>query len=245
MKNCLKCRTNKALSEYHSNKSMKDGHNPYCKDCWNAMERERKSRNTEHHKRLGRETMRRRRARDPIACRDYRLQFKYRIGNAEYERMFVAQNGLCAICGKVESKMHGEKRRDLSVDHCHTTGRIRGLLCHSCNRGIGLLKDDPKLLTAMRVYRVFTSQFSRFKWSTTPSEKHRILNYFLKEQEGLCAICWLPESNPLRGKIRQLSLDHDHSTNEVRGLLCNKCNRAFGILGECEKVLETAQKYLQ
>jgi hypothetical protein len=56
-----------------------------------------------------------------------------------YEEMFAEQDGRCAICGETST-------RRLDVDHCHTTGHVRGLLCNDCNPGIGRLKDDPDRL---------------------------------------------------------------------------------------------------
>lgn len=64
-----------------------------------------------------------------------------------YERMFVEQDNVCAIC-----RQKCVSRRRLSVDHCHDTGAIRGLLCAKCNRAIGLLGDDPALLDAAAAY---------------------------------------------------------------------------------------------
>jgi len=58
-----------------------------------------------------------------------------------YEKMFVLQDNVCAICHK-----ECVSRRRLSVDHDHETGEIRGLLCAKCNRAIGLLRDDPALV---------------------------------------------------------------------------------------------------
>lgn len=57
-----------------------------------------------------------------------------------YVYLFDKQNGICAICGSPPS----DKR--LAVDHCHTTGKIRGLLCSSCNCALGLFKDNTELL---------------------------------------------------------------------------------------------------
>lgn len=74
---------------------------------------------------------------------NYQMKKNYGIGLKEYDAMFESQNGVCAICSK-EPPDHHKKR--LNVDHCHTTGRVRGLLCDACNRAIGLMKDSPDLL---------------------------------------------------------------------------------------------------
>lgn len=70
----------------------------------------------------------------------------------EYYTMLKKQKGLCAICKKQESSSPGKKSKwtntqRLSVDHCHKTKKVRGLLCSNCNRGIGYLKDDIKILS--------------------------------------------------------------------------------------------------
>lgn len=66
----------------------------------------------------------------------------------KYKELCDAQNNLCALCGKPERALanHGKRVRGLCVDHCHETGILRGLLCSSCNIGIGNLKHDPELL---------------------------------------------------------------------------------------------------
>ena len=79
------------------------------------------------------------------AQRKWRLKTLYNITPEEYDRMMAEQGGVCGICsGTQEGKA-------LAVDHCHTTGAIRGLLCENCYVGIGKLNDDPVLLEkAMR-----------------------------------------------------------------------------------------------
>lgn len=63
------------------------------------------------------------------------------------------QGGVCALCGEAETvRGSNGKVKSLSVDHCHETGRVRGLLCNNCNRGIGLLGDDPELLRRAAEY---------------------------------------------------------------------------------------------
>jgi len=56
--------------------------------------------------------------------------------------LYEKQDGKCAICGEIS-----KSERGLHVDHCHTTGMVRGLLCHGCNTGIGALKEDAEILS--------------------------------------------------------------------------------------------------
>jgi hypothetical protein len=82
-----------------------------------------------------------------------RLRRLYGLTVGEYEGMLAAQNGVCAVCGKIETHRdrNGETVR-LAVDHDHVTGSVRALLCHSCNTGIGSFYDDPTLLLAAVEY---------------------------------------------------------------------------------------------
>lgn len=59
-----------------------------------------------------------------------------------YNSLFNLQYGKCRICGTHQSEL----KAALCVDHCHKTGKVRGLLCHECNTGIGKFKDDKDLL---------------------------------------------------------------------------------------------------
>jgi len=76
----------------------------------------------------------------------YRMKARYGITLEEYDVMNEEQNGQCAICGTTGGKYEETKKCGLSVDHCHETGTIRGLLCNDCNTGIGHFKDNPQLL---------------------------------------------------------------------------------------------------
>jgi hypothetical protein len=71
---------------------------------------------------------------------------KYGIDGIEYNRILSIQNNVCAICLKPETKKHQNgKIIGLSVDHCHSTNKVRGLLCRKCNFAIGQLDDNPYL----------------------------------------------------------------------------------------------------
>lgn len=79
---------------------------------------------------------------------DWQLQYRYGITRDQFKQMLTNQKGVCAICGEPETQI--DKRtgnvRQLAVDHCHTTGKVRGLLCTHCNHGIGKFKDKIDLL---------------------------------------------------------------------------------------------------
>lgn len=80
------------------------------------------------------------------ARKKYNLKM-YNLTPEEYEQMLKNQDNKCAICNNYQTttKPNGEIR-DLDVDHNHKTGKIRGLLCGSCNTGLGLLKEDVLIL---------------------------------------------------------------------------------------------------
>lgn len=74
-----------------------------------------------------------------------KLKRKYGLTEAGYETMLRGQNGVCAICA-------GTQKQRLSVDHCHTTGRVRALLCKKCNSGLGLFRDEVAILEQALTY---------------------------------------------------------------------------------------------
>ena len=63
----------------------------------------------------------------------------------DYRRMLSKQNGACAICKQVSQET-------LAIDHCHTTGKVRGLLCRKCNTGLGNYDDEPSRLREAAAY---------------------------------------------------------------------------------------------
>jgi hypothetical protein len=73
------------------------------------------------------------------------LKRRYGISRADYAALLARQGGVCAICGKPPEKT-------LCVDHCHSTGRIRGLLCRKCNFGLGCYAEDQAAMIAALAY---------------------------------------------------------------------------------------------
>lgn len=90
-----------------------------------------------------------------LFCSDYCKDFSYsdnyyrntyNIGYQTVLDQLEKQNNLCLICSKVGFKMNKGIKHNLVVDHCHDSGRFRGLLCNNCNRGLGLFKDSTESL---------------------------------------------------------------------------------------------------
>lgn len=73
----------------------------------------------------------------------------YGITVEDYNRLLGEQRGLCAICMQPETRPNRER---LCIDHCHKTGKIRGLLCQKCNSALGYMKDDPATLQRAITY---------------------------------------------------------------------------------------------
>lgn len=79
---------------------------------------------------------------------------KYGITHEDYDRMWVAQGGVCAACGCLETGIdpRTQRPRYLVVDHDHLTGRVRALLCGGCNVALGHLREDPTRIRALLAY---------------------------------------------------------------------------------------------
>lgn len=88
----------------------------------------------------------------PHAMRGYALKRDYGISLAEYMEMHDAQGGLCAICQQPETLLKKGQPAMLAVDHCHTGGNVRGLLCMACNLMLGYAKDDISALERAIAY---------------------------------------------------------------------------------------------
>lgn len=70
----------------------------------------------------------------------------YGVGVRWVQQQLEVQKGKCAICKTTGFKMREDHVSGMNLDHCHKTGKARALLCHNCNRGLGLLQDDPWIL---------------------------------------------------------------------------------------------------
>lgn len=164
----------KGLKRYFTGKPCKRGHiaereisSCGCLECRNENARKYKAGNREKvraaYKKYAAENrpqltekMRRWRIANPKQRLHQRLKL-FGLTNDQYEEMYQAQNGVCAICSSQEWQIHGKSKQiqRLSVDHCHKTSQVRGLLCHRCNRLLGMLQEDLCLLKSIEAYLRF------------------------------------------------------------------------------------------
>ena len=126
---CSTSKVEKKYSEYHLHKGHPHGVSYRCKEC-------ARKNNKKYY--------------DPVRMRSLALKSLYGITLDDDNRMIKIQNNRCAICNGTETI--NRHHNNLSVDHCHATGKVRGLLCHGCNSGIGSMKDDVKLLEKAIAY---------------------------------------------------------------------------------------------
>lgn len=127
---CSACGELKIATQFNRDSTKAHGHSYTCKSCATAYQREWKE---------APDTWRYR--------RDYYLRRYFGISLDDYERLYEAQGGRCAICGGEGNDVRRTRNvAPLFVDHCHATGAVRGLLCQRCNTGIAMLQDDPAIL---------------------------------------------------------------------------------------------------
>jgi hypothetical protein len=112
----------------------------------------------ENRKEYAREWHRKARAANHEYYFDQQLRKKYGVTVEWYREQLSKQNNVCAICKQPETAVIKGKVISMPVDHCHKTGKVRGLLCTSCNRGLGLFGDNPDFLKSAIKYLNTSSQ---------------------------------------------------------------------------------------
>ena len=122
MKQCSKCKQTKSLADFYVNKSTKDGLYYMCKPCSKEYSKSWHIKNSE-------------------ARVNRNLKNRYGITAAEKQQMILNQNSMCLICS---NELKNE--REIHVDHCHETNKIRGILCSKCNLLLGHAKDSIEIL---------------------------------------------------------------------------------------------------
>ena len=131
---CVSCDLRKHITEFYWT-GKKTGRRRTCKEC--CLRRAQELRNQD------RVNYRRRR-------NGWRLKIQYGLTLEDYDRLLTEQDQSCKICSR-RFDLSDQSRRP-HVDHCHKTGKVRGILCFKCNTAIGKLNDDPRLLRAAAAY---------------------------------------------------------------------------------------------
>lgn len=134
-KRCPLCKEIKSLESFYTSVSQACGYTPHCILCMDILGKSR----PKEEKQIFYQKAKTR-------IRNTILLKKYNISLEEYNKLLLDQNNVCAICGEKE---HG---KSLAVDHCHVTGKIRGLLCSLCNPAIGFLKNNSILAEKLANY---------------------------------------------------------------------------------------------
>jgi hypothetical protein len=134
---CGCCKKEKSESEYHYRSIDSKKLNSWCKDCKNISRKERRRHTPDCKKK----------------AKQYYLKQWYGLSVEQYESMYEKQKGSCAICNVLLSlTQDGPKGNRVHVDHCHRTGKVRGLLCTKCNTILGMANDNASTLAAAIIY---------------------------------------------------------------------------------------------
>ena len=132
---CSKCGEAKTPEEFSRRLERPKGHHSWCKKCMTLDQK------------------RRYREKNPDTIRDGKLKASFGIGLEDYNKLLASQDNVCAICKQTETTLSvSGNLKALAVDHCHTTGKVRGLLCQKCNQALGLFNDDVERLSSAIKY---------------------------------------------------------------------------------------------
>lgn len=145
-------------------------------------------------------------------------------------------------------KLHYERLR--RYDALEKPNKIFKGYCEieGCNNEIAITKWCRKHYDQQRHFKLNKEILAKFDRAHHIKYRYGITieqyNDLLKKQNNKCAICDKEETRIISGKIRDLSVDHNHVTNKVRELLCYKCNWALGVLEDNIEILEAMKNYL-
>lgn len=135
---CRVCGIERSILEFSGVSRRRPGmYRKHCKQCGNAYARSRQDKQREH----------KRRPRTKWLMGEYRLKEHFNMDYHDWALMYERQNRSCATCIRplgFDKNTH--------VDHCHATGKVRGLLCHGCNVALGCVKDSASTLKQMVAY---------------------------------------------------------------------------------------------
>lgn len=180
LKRCSACREIKFLVDFVRNRSASTGYGNYCKLCHNVISR-------------------RNRERLHGSSRNYLLRHRYGVDPEHIDSVLAQQKGLCAVCRRLKAR---------HVDHDHSGGAVRGILCFSCNGALGQFNDDPERLASAIRYLADAAQL--MKIIGTPGA----------EQLTLCVVC--------RVRLPVEQFQDDWRRHRRRKQWCRACGDELG-----------------
>lgn len=146
IRRCYHCGETKVLDLFPRHKGMPKGRGYQCKRCCRLKTKRYRK---DHPERVA-ETERKRHRIGDLGNSDRCLLYKVGLPMGGYDILFSKQGGRCAICGT--ETPGGRWNARFHVDHCAETGKVRGLLCNNCNRGLGFFNDHPERLLSAAKY---------------------------------------------------------------------------------------------
>ena len=152
MKICFSCKTEKPFTEFHKAANTKSGYHCYCKPCVKEKNRQWAIDNKEQQALSCSNWYKKNKKRANLNATRWHYKKYYGISYEEFLALAQTQKNQCKLCN-VDLTFDSTKAKTRAVlDHCHTTGKIRGVLCNKCNIGLGTFNDDIMLLKAAMIY---------------------------------------------------------------------------------------------
>lgn len=148
-KKCSKCNKIKSIKKFHKKNGRISKTNAYCKKCNSNYCKEAYNKNKEKYSAASKAWAKANKEKRTNIFRNSHYKQVFGITLEDYNIMLVSQGGACAICKLPESvKLPSGAIKSLSIDHCHNTGKIRGLLCYRHNVGIGFFDENIEYLNS-------------------------------------------------------------------------------------------------
>lgn len=160
-KNCARCKVNLPVDDFGPSKRAKDGLYSYCRKCeaakqaemWASKTQEERDEKNRRRREVRKSRTAEKRESDARTQRGYYLLTKYGITLEEWESLFEAQGSVCGLCGSPDPR----NKLGWHTDHCHETGKVRGITCYPCNVTMGHIEggwrmpDEAKFMSWIRV----------------------------------------------------------------------------------------------
>lgn len=214
---CRKCKQTKSLDDFFLKPRSRDGHHPLCKAC--LMTQQKAAAIVSMSPCLPKST-----PDNLFLSSDLFLlvQPAEALVAVEPENTNPSETYYCKICDAHKDKSHFTKTKRGPKSHCKDCVKLN----YQANRQT--IKKQMRRRNLAVKFGITEEQYTAL----------------YDAQSGLCAICRNPETRIVQGIVARLSIDHDHATGKIRGLLCGACNVGLGFFKDNVQSLEAAIEYL-